>query len=307
MSDGKNKKIRISDIILYALLAIAVAVLIFCAVKLIGKAVQDKQNEELYDAPEFSVLDSLLNNTFAPVWTREPETEPAATDVTEPNTDVTDLPGTDAPTDTTPVTPPEPQYSEEFLAVREQIMSLKRSSPDVIGYISIPEIGIKYPLVQRKSDTSNEYYLTHTYNGQENVNGSIYVDYRADEVLSNNLNTVIYGHNMRSGQMFGKLYIFLSYEDKLKNGEIIIATLDGIYTYKIFSAYRTTADAGYAEMRFGGAADFLAFCEKVRNNSLIKNGMQFIESDKLITLSTCINNTEDGRITVHGVLISISH
>ena len=74
---------------------------------------------------------------------------------------------------------------------------LKKVNPDVIAWIQIPALDISYPVVQGKD---NYYYLHHMFDGQENKNGSIFVDYHNQPDFSDS-NTIVYGHNMKNGSV----------------------------------------------------------------------------------------------------------
>ena len=72
---------------------------------------------------------------------------------------------------------------------------------DLIGWISIPGTRIDYPVMQT---ADNEYYLDHNINQEEDKNGTLFLDSACD-VVTPSTNFIIYGHNMRSGNMFGNL------------------------------------------------------------------------------------------------------
>lgn len=228
---------------------------------------------------------------------------------TSPDTDEATTPADTTAKDTPPeeTDPPEdPVYSDKFLQVRNALLALNAQYPDIIGYIYIPSLGVKYPLVHRPEDTTNTYYLTHNEKGQEQKAGSIYADYRCDRNLMNNENFVIYGHNMRSGSMFGSLSKLIINEEIFKQTEVIIVTFDGIYTYKVFSAYRTTAYESYCSMYFKDDDAFEHFLDEIVRKSAHKSDIgELTTADRIITLSTCTNITETGRYAIHGVLVKI--
>lgn len=78
---------------------------------------------------------------------------------------------------------------------------LKAVNPDVIAWIQIPALDISYPVVQGKD---NAYYLHHLFSGESNINGSIFVDCHNQPDFTDQ-NTIVYGHNMKNGSMFGTL------------------------------------------------------------------------------------------------------
>ena len=77
---------------------------------------------------------------------------------------------------------------------------LQEVNADVVGWTAIPGV-LSYPLLQ---GGDNAYYLTHAWNGEENAAGAVFLDCRADACLGD-FNTLIYGHRMRNGTMFGSL------------------------------------------------------------------------------------------------------
>ena len=60
-------------------------------------------------------------------------------------------------------------------------------------------LDISYPIVQT---TDNDHYLHYTFEGQRNANGAIFLEHTNSSDFED-CNTIIYGHNMRNGSMFG--------------------------------------------------------------------------------------------------------
>ena len=79
---------------------------------------------------------------------------------------------------------------------------LQKMNSDVIGWIEVEAIPeISYPIVRGED---NDYYLHRTFKKANNSAGSIFVDYRNGQYFGD-CNTIVYGHNMKNGSMFGKL------------------------------------------------------------------------------------------------------
>ena len=94
---------------------------------------------------------------------------------------------------------PEEVAEQGFLQV--DFNKLEEINPDVIAWIEIPGLEISYPVVQGRD---NDYYLHHLITGENHKSGSIFMDFHNQEDLSDR-NTIIYGHNMKDGSMFGGL------------------------------------------------------------------------------------------------------
>lgn len=159
---------------------------------------------------------------------------------------------------------------------------------DVKGWLIIEKLNISYPIMQSEN---NEYYLKKNIYKENSISGSLFLDYRNNAFQDDN--TIIYGHNMKNGTMFGKL-------DNIKNGKlgtdiaILIYTENKIYKYKVFSTYEINP------------RDF-KINEKI-TDLIEKSEIDFKKnidtSSKYLTLYTC-TNTSIKRIIVHAVLEEI--
>ena len=80
--------------------------------------------------------------------------------------------------------------------------ALKAQNPDIYAWLYIPGTDINYPVCQSTNDV---YYLTHNTQGGLDANGALYTESAYNGKGFTDPVTVIYGHNMRSGKMFGNL------------------------------------------------------------------------------------------------------
>ena len=113
--------------------------------------------------------------------------------------------------------------------------ALKSVNSDVVGWIYVEALdGISYPIVQGKD---NETYLHQTYEKNYNFAGTIFVDYENSPDFSD-CNTLVYGHNMKNGSMFGHLKKFAEDQETYNKSKYFwILTPDKNYRYEIISAY----------------------------------------------------------------------
>lgn len=136
---------------------------------------------------------------------------------------------------------------------------LKAVNPDVIAWIQIPALDISYPVVQGKD---NAYYLHHLFSGESNINGSIFVDCHNQPDFTDQ-NTIVYGHNMKNGSMFGTLDKYQDKELFEQHPEFYLYLPDKILKYRIFSCYAgRTGSEGY-RYHFPEAEDFQTFLDTV--------------------------------------------
>lgn len=206
------------------------------------------------------------------------------------------------------VTPPIPSETTEA-AIKPEPMppdidfdSLKNINKDAVGWIWIGDSNISYPLVQ---GNDNARYLTRTYDGNYNILGSIFLDYRIPGDFSAR-NTVIYGHNMKNDAMFGTLEKYGDQAYYESHKEVFILTPEGPMKYEIFSAYVTDAYSDTYTMKFNNDDAYANYLNKMRSNSAIKTQVTVDPSDSIITLSTCTNsNIKTERFVVHAKKMQI--
>ncbi len=195
------------------------------------------------------------------------------------------------------------ETTDEEIVIPVDFEKLKKANPDIYAWISIPAANVDYPILQSEDD--NGYYLNHTVNGTKSVYGSIYTeDYNSKDF--SDFNTVIYGHNMKNGTMFGSLKKFRDASFFNENRFITIYAPDRVLKYEIFAA--TTWDNQHILLsrnfeRRNNCRIYLDEIFAVRDmNSQIKKDMSVTADDKIITLSTCMND-KSKRFLVSGVLV----
>ena len=194
-------------------------------------------------------------------------------------------------------------YTKEQQNLVNKLYQLKQINQDTAGWITIDGTVVNYPVVW--SETKN-FYLKRDFYGKSLASGTIYIDERNSPNIAENRNTVIYGHNMSDGSMFASLHDFTS-ATLFHGATIEIATEDGIYVYKPFSAHESNAYDNYFETDFASDEEFLTFCEQMAFLSLYQSDVSFDEDTRLLTLSTCKNESgsRDRRFAVHAVLVKI--
>lgn len=166
---------------------------------------------------------------------------------------------------------------------KTDLNALREVNPDVVGWIRIPDTKVNYPVVQ---GMDNQYYLKHTWKGNVNSVGAIFMDHNASPSLTD-FNTLIYGHNMRSGSMFAALrsYGRQSYYDA--HPYVYLLTDNGAFRFEIFSAHRAELDDPAYGLSFRQRETRENFLRDAADKSAIETGITPGIRDRILTLSTC--------------------
>ncbi|MDR2519449.1 MAG: class B sortase [Eubacteriaceae bacterium] len=175
---------------------------------------------------------------------------------------------------------------------------LMPQNSDLVGWIYLDGAYIDYPVLQ---GDDNNYYLRHTFRKASNGSGSIFLDYRNSKSFTDQ-NTVIYGHSMKTGTMFGKLKNYNSQSTYERDPVISVYTPDKVFHYQIFSAITVDAMYDYRQPSYG--EDFAGFLKALKSKSVIRSSAKVGASDRIVTLSTCTSSIENGRFVVFGVLLN---
>lgn len=181
---------------------------------------------------------------------------------------------------------------EEVKEPLREILKLKEKNEDVIGWISIKNTNIDYPIVQGKD---NQYYHRRDWLKNSNIGGSIYLDYRNDplNILANNSHWIIYGHHMKDGSMFENLMKYKDLDFFIENPIIEITDLYESHKFEIFSAYVTDTEFYFIETRFPSNRHFKNLVREFGDRSLHESEIKVDKNMKIITLVTCSYEYDD--------------
>lgn len=177
--------------------------------------------------------------------------------------------------------------------------TLKKKNSQILAWIYIEALDISYPVVQGED---NDYYLHRTIEGNYNFAGSIFMDWENTPDF-NDCNTVIYGHNMADGSMFGKLKKITLEGAYNISPYVWILTEDDNYRYEIFSAQVVTVASECYTLFTVPDDNYMSFLERMSLNSGIQTKQRDFNTDnRVITLSTCTGDgTNQDRYVVQAV------
>ena len=183
----------------------------------------------------------------------------------------------------------------------DEYKTLYEKNKRLIGWLKIDDTNIDYPVMQT---SNNEYYLDHNFNQEYDKNGSIFMDY-ACSAYPKSTNLILYGHHMKSGNMFGNLQ---KYAKESYGKEHALIQFDTIYekaTYQVMYVFRSQVynedDIVFKYYQFieaNSEAEFDSYMNEMSKMSLYDTGVIAKYGDSLLTLSTCDHSQEDGRFVV---------
>lgn len=176
---------------------------------------------------------------------------------------------------------------------------LTKKNSDTVAFLKVNGTNINYPVVQTKD---NDYYLTHSYDKSYNEAGWVFMDYR-NNINELNQNTVIYAHGRWDTTMFGSLKnIFKNkWYNNTDNYVVHLSTPTYNSLWQVFSVYQIPIETYYITTNFGSNESYQKFLTIIINRSNYKFNAHVDTNDKILTLSTCLNDQE--KVVLHAKLI----
>jgi sortase B len=173
-------------------------------------------------------------------------------------------------------------------------------NPDVVAWLYIPGANISMPILQHPTD--NSYYLTHDAQKQSSSAGAIFIeDYNAADFTD--MCTVVYGHRMYSGEMFGTLQATYSDETSFAESQYIAIYLpDREIVYQVFGAvpYDNSHILYYHD--FDDQLSYRKFINTIYSttgiDATLVEDLKPQYGDKLLILSTCLWGDKNNRYLV---------
>jgi len=178
---------------------------------------------------------------------------------------------------------------------------LRRDAPEAAAWLTVPGTRIDYPVVQW---TDNQYFLGRTARHEPSRYGAIFMDYRSNRDFSD-FYTVVYGHNMRGGKMFGGLREFRVAEFFERTPYGLLRTPDKTYRLHFFAFVLADSSTGayFNDLAFVAPNKKEAFIERVRGDAGRWRDVPLGPEDRIVALSTCLASAGDSRILLLGKLV----
>jgi len=244
---------------------------------MIHQSSQYRRAEQVQDQAQ-QIAMQIVNQ--API----PTTEPRIQEMPEEAIPLESLPAPDDP-------------AKQLMAL--DIKALQAVNPDVLGWITIPDTNIHYPLMA--ADTVDEYLHT-AWDGSKSYSGSIYLETKNDRNFLD-FHSIVYGHNMANGSMFGNLILYKKQEFLQTHPYIYIASGGAVRRYEIFAAYYAQVGSDTYYINFSSEQRRQEAISYYLDKSIITSERIPTPQDRLLTLSTCTGAGDySQRLVVQAVL-----
>lgn len=181
---------------------------------------------------------------------------------------------------------------DDFLNV--DFYELKKTNPDIVGWIRYKGTPIDYPIVKGKD---NRQYLYTRFDGSYSDFGTLFVD-SATEYPFHQFNTVVYGHHMQDGSMFGSLKKLKDPEYCRKHPKMELATPGGNYDLQIYAFLNKSSDSKVFTHNVGSEEDRSEYLKWINDNAVYTTDVDLNIDDRLVILSTCAYEYNGARYIV---------
>ena len=180
-----------------------------------------------------------------------------------------------------------------------QYQELFMQNPDLIGWLTIDGTSIDYPVMWTPEDP--EYYSHRGFDKEDSNNGLLFMD-ELSSVDEFGGNVIIYGHNMKTGTIFGCL---TGYKDASYYSEHPYIDFDTVYgdgQYEVFAAFSidVVEDTSFVYNQYidMDESTYNAYVDEVIKRSDVDSGIRPSYGGQLLTLSTCEYSSDNGRYVV---------
>lgn len=201
-----------------------------------------------------------------------------------------------------------PKLPEEFAnkdRTEIDFEKLQSYNPELVAWIQIADTNIDYPVARHEGE-DQEYYLNYNMYQEPAFSGCIYMEDWNQADFSDN-NTILYGHNMKNGSMFHDLHKFENADFFDKHTSIYVYIPGHRLVYDVFAAYSTDSVKISAAYDFSQNEEYERYLDSLHNirsmDSLVRNDVAVTNTDRILTLSTCIGGEPNKRYLVQGVLV----
>lgn len=184
--------------------------------------------------------------------------------------------------------------------VLDEYAGLYAENPDTIGWLKIEGTELDNVVMYVRHD--NEKYMHTDFYGKSSFRGCLFVDGWCNVLTSDNI--IVYGHHMKDGSMFGAIVDYRGKEFYEQHKYIRFDTIYEKQTYEVVAAIQTEllseGEDGFRYYEYTGSDEklFNEYIKFIDENKLYDTDAKLSAGDKILTLSTCDYQADDGRFIV---------
>ena len=172
--------------------------------------------------------------------------------------------------------------------------ALKKINPDIVGWLYYEDSHIDYPIVMGKD---NDKYLYTMFDGTYGAFGTLFVDALTEKPFKQ-FNTIVYGHHMKNGSMFGDLKKLKEEQYCRAHPRLELITPEGKFHLDIWAFLNQPSDSNIYTTNIHKLEERKVYLESTANQSLYTTDLAVEPTDRLVVLSTCAYEYEDARYMV---------
>ena len=176
--------------------------------------------------------------------------------------------------------------------VSDRFRKLRKKGSYIIGWLSFDEVD------EAVCQKDNTYFLNHDATGKRNGNGAIFLD-SGVSLMTRPYTLFLYGHNMKNGNMFGRLK---KYKETAYFYKHRIISFDSLYEdgqYAVFAVMEMDTAPGTSRWYNLWSLDTPIVAEReeairtLQKRSLVRSVLDVKPDDQLLLLITCVGDDEE--------------
>ena len=174
------------------------------------------------------------------------------------------------------------------LKMSDRFKKLRKKGRYIVGWIRFDEVD------EAVAQKDNQFFLNHDATGKKNSNGAIFLD-SGIFLTTRPYTFILYGHNMKSGNMFGRLK---KYKESAYFHKHRIITFDTLYEdgqYAVFAAMEMDTTPGTGRwydlwsLATSSCAEREEAIRTLEKRSAVPNTLDVQAEDQLLLLVTCLD------------------
>lgn len=176
-----------------------------------------------------------------------------------------------------------PATLEQVDTSNPTIQKLVSKYPDVVGWLTVAGANVSHPFVHADD---NAKYLWTDLDGKYINGGTLFMDCINTVDMSDKI-TVIYGHNMRNGSMFGQLLNYLDFDYLMENQDVYISFPDYTAHYKAVACFIVDGADNIVFDSIGERGDIQDVVDFIYESTQVDSACELNGDSSLLVLSTC--------------------